>query len=340
MVFVCRDTIKGDDMETSDIMVSICCLTYNHEKYIRQALDSFLMQKTNFKYEILIHDDASTDKTADIIREYEEKYPDIIKPIYQTENQFSKRVKISWKYQFSRAKGKYIAMCEGDDFWCDENKLQLQYDELENSKAVFCTHAVSIITESGEKTNKTIPNTAEQCYWSGKELLRDLLTKESYSFQTSSYMFVRESIVEECNALPEFIDMAAVGDLVLMMLLATKGDMCYISREMSCYRRLSASSFTLSCVNDKELRIVRHERNCKAMELFDSYTNYEYHEFVYESIQKRKFILLGLKEQYEEMLAPTYMKFFKQTPIKTQIYILCSAKLPRILKLYQKLKKC
>ena len=72
-----------------DIMVSICCITYNHEKYIREALDSFLMQNTDFKYEIVIHDDASTDNTANIIREYEEKYPDIIKPIYQKENQYS-----------------------------------------------------------------------------------------------------------------------------------------------------------------------------------------------------------------------------------------------------------
>ena len=73
-----------------DIMVSICCITYNHEKYIREALESFLMQKTNFKYEIVIHDDASTDNTANIIREYVKKYPDIIKPIYQKENQYSK----------------------------------------------------------------------------------------------------------------------------------------------------------------------------------------------------------------------------------------------------------
>ena len=76
-------------------LVSICCITYNHEPYIRDAIEGFLMQKTNFPVEILIHDDASTDGTADIIREYEAKYPDIIKPIYQTENQYSKGIKIS-----------------------------------------------------------------------------------------------------------------------------------------------------------------------------------------------------------------------------------------------------
>jgi len=108
------------NQSNTDPLVSICCLTYNHAPYIRDAIEGFLMQKTNFPVEILIHDDASTDGTADIIREYETRYPDIIKPIYQTENQYSKGVKISWEYQFSRARGKYIALCEGDDYWTDK----------------------------------------------------------------------------------------------------------------------------------------------------------------------------------------------------------------------------
>lgn len=116
-----------------DPLVSIDCITYNHAPYIRQCLESFLKQKTNFPFEILIHDDASTDGTADIIREYEERYPNIIKPIYQSENQYSKAISISTKYNFPRAKGKYIALCEGDDYWIDPLKLQKQVDLLENN---------------------------------------------------------------------------------------------------------------------------------------------------------------------------------------------------------------
>ena len=114
-------------------LASICCITYNHEPYIRQCIDGLLMQKTTFPFEILIHDDASTDNTANIIREYEAKYPDIIKPIYQTENQYSKGIKISITYNFPRVKGKYIAICEGDDSWIDNLKLQKQIDFLENN---------------------------------------------------------------------------------------------------------------------------------------------------------------------------------------------------------------
>ena len=126
--------------------VSICCITYNHEKYISECLDGFIKQKTDFTFEVLIHDDASTDKTATIIREYEAKHPDIIKPIYQTENQFSKGVSVSNVYNFPRVKGKYIAMCEGDDYWTDPLKLQKQVDYLEmnkNCSLVFTNYSIA-----------------------------------------------------------------------------------------------------------------------------------------------------------------------------------------------------
>ena len=116
-------------METP--LVSIFTLAYNHAPYIRQCLEGFLMQRTTFSFECLIHDDASTDETADIIREYESRYPDIIKPIYQTENQYSKGGGITRKFLIPRAQGKYIAICEGDDYWTDPLKLQKQVDFLE-----------------------------------------------------------------------------------------------------------------------------------------------------------------------------------------------------------------
>lgn len=131
-------------------LVSICCITYNHEKYISEAIESFLMQETDFSFEILVHDDASTDNTASIVREYAEKYPDIIKPIFQKENQFSKGVEIDYKFNFSRAKGKYIALCEGDDYWTDPKKLQIQVAFLEENLDYVITYtAVEAFDENG-----------------------------------------------------------------------------------------------------------------------------------------------------------------------------------------------
>ena len=123
-------------------LVTVSCIAYNHEKYIARALDSFLKQKTDFPFEIVIHDDASTDRTAEIIREYAEKYPDIIRPMYQTENQYSKGISnISGAFNFPRAEGKYIAMCEGDDYWIDDTKLQRQADYMEaHPECTMCFH--------------------------------------------------------------------------------------------------------------------------------------------------------------------------------------------------------
>ena len=119
---------------SSDPLVSISCITYNHINYIEQCLDGFLEQETDYPFEILIHDDCSTDGTTEIIQKYSTKYPDIIKPMYETENQYQQgKPAGSLIWNIPRAKGKYIALCEGDDYWIDENKLQMQVDFLEKN---------------------------------------------------------------------------------------------------------------------------------------------------------------------------------------------------------------
>ncbi len=121
------------DFEKSEFpVVSICCITYNHAKYIKSALDGFLKQHTDFDYEILIHDDCSTDGTTEIIKDYAERYPDIIFPLYEDENQWVKGRRGNLEFNYPRARGKYIALCEGDDYWIDEYKLQKQVEYLEN----------------------------------------------------------------------------------------------------------------------------------------------------------------------------------------------------------------
>ena len=113
-------------------LVSVCCITFNHARYIRACLDGFVMQKTNFSFEVLVNDDCSTDGTIDILKEYAEKYPDIIKPIFHDENQYSKGIRrILATFVYPRAKGKYVALCEGDDYWTDSLKLQKEVNFLE-----------------------------------------------------------------------------------------------------------------------------------------------------------------------------------------------------------------
>ena len=127
------------------VIVTIRCLVYNHEPYLRQCLDGFVMQKTNFRFEAIVHDDASTDGSAAIIREYAEKYPEIIKPIIETENQYSKHDGSLRKIMIDHTRGKYIAICEGDDYWIDPLKLQKQVDFLEKNPEYGLVYTKAII---------------------------------------------------------------------------------------------------------------------------------------------------------------------------------------------------
>lgn len=137
-------------------LVSICCITYNHAQFIRKCLDGFLMQQTDFPIEILIHDDCSTDGTTEIIREYEAKYPDLIFPIYEEVNQYQngKTAEIDF-YNYRRARGKYIAYCEGDDYWTNPLKLQKQVDFMEtNPEYSVCFHNFQIYDVRNAKWSK------------------------------------------------------------------------------------------------------------------------------------------------------------------------------------------
>ena len=138
-------------------MVSVCCTTYNHEPYIEDALEGFLIQETGFAFEILIHDDASTDKTADIIRKYEKKYPRLIKAIYQIKNQYSKGPRVDALFNFTRAKGDFIALCEGDDYWTNPKKLDIQIGEMKKHPEVGISfHSGKLLV--GGKIGKDVAN--------------------------------------------------------------------------------------------------------------------------------------------------------------------------------------
>ena len=135
-----------------ELIVTIRCLVYNHEPFLRQCLDGFVMQQTNFRFEAIVHDDASTDGSAAIIREYAAKYPDIIKPIYETENQYSKRDGSLRRIMNAHTHGKYVAMCEGDDYWTDPLKLQKQVDFLESHPDFsLCTHRFHILEQGTQQ---------------------------------------------------------------------------------------------------------------------------------------------------------------------------------------------
>jgi glycosyltransferase involved in cell wall biosynthesis len=136
---------------SKELRLSICVVTYNHEKYIAQALDSFLMQETDFAFQVIVGDDCSTDNTPNIIRQYALKYPDIIKPILREKNVGAINNSLD---VYDNAKTEYVAICDGDDYWTDSKKLQKQVDFLDKNKSFStCFHLTSIVYENGYKSN-------------------------------------------------------------------------------------------------------------------------------------------------------------------------------------------
>ncbi len=167
-------------MDKHKPIVSVCCLVYNHEPFLRECFEGFVMQQTTFPIEILVHDDASTDHSADIIREYTAKYPDLFKPIYQTENQYSKGVDV-FSINVSRAKGKYIAICEGDDYWTDPLKLQKQVEFLENNPDfALCFHRRDIIEECQLKSDEMA---VEKDIWDVNEAMYHFVPTQTVLFR-------------------------------------------------------------------------------------------------------------------------------------------------------------
>ena len=153
-------------------LVSICCLTYNHAQFIRKCLDGFLMQETDFQIEILIHDDCSTDCTIEIIEEYTAKYPELIFPLYEEENQYSRGGAGKMDlYNYRRARGKYIAYCEGDDYWTNPLKLQKQVDFMEaNPEYSVCFHDFQVYDVRNSKWSKPSYNQGNSLQVDGEDI--------------------------------------------------------------------------------------------------------------------------------------------------------------------------
>ena len=273
-----------DDKE--EIMVSVFCLTYNHEKYIRSALEGFVNQKTNFKYEVIVHDDASTDKTAEIIREYELKFPEIIKPIYQNENQYSKGKKIVTDCVLPKAYGKYIALCEGDDYWTDEKKLQLQYNYMEeHPECSLVAHKTKTLHNNGhfsDYTNYTY-DTEKKCH-----LNASLLIAHHNYFSTNS-MFFRRTFYRNNH---EFLNNVAHFDYVDKIMLSMEGDVYVIPKYMSVYRSCSSGSWTERVYFDTDKWNSHLKVSIEFLEAINKYREYKFDKEIKEEIRRRTFIIL------------------------------------------------
>jgi len=207
-------------------VVSIWCITYNHAKFIREALEGFLMQETTFPVEILIHDDASTDGTADIVRSYQVKYPQLFRAIFQTENQWSKGIKPR-KFLTPLVRGQFTALCEGDDYWSHRHKLEMQIALLEKKPELAgCFHRTSLV----DTDNKVI----KQDYFISEQKqfdFRDCITTLKKRYATCSFVFRSRAISNPRSWFTE-----TSNDMFLELQVALTGELYFIDKSMGAYR--------------------------------------------------------------------------------------------------------
>ncbi|OCL87499.1 putative glycosyltransferase EpsE [Aliarcobacter thereius] len=221
-------------------LVSILCITYNHENYIEDAIKGFLIQETNFEFEILIHDDASTDNTQNIIKKYEKEYPNIIKVIYQKENQYSKGIKPLWEFLYPKTLGKYIAFCEGDDFWVDNLKLQKQVDLLEKNPDFKLVFHKSKRISNEPLENKII---GEYSSKTTKIPFQNILLRTKGMIPTASCVISRNAFDMTYKFMSENKYLLQ-GDIYMQYISAFSKGALYINEMMSIYRYRIQGSWT------------------------------------------------------------------------------------------------
>jgi glycosyltransferase involved in cell wall biosynthesis len=258
-----------------DVVVSVCCITYNHKQFIAEAIEGFLMQKTNFPVEIIIGDDCSTDGASDVIKAYKEKYPDRINLISDNKNVGAHQ---NMQNVIKACAGKYVALCDGDDYWTDPYKLQKQVDFLEqNPEYVICCHYTRVI-DMGYKTLHVEPNPVPLVH-----TYQDLLVGKQTETKTATVVYHNIKEVNQIFDESWYFDIFAVDKLLKIFATYKTGRKIYVMPEvMSCYRNHLGGMWSMV-----------KERARKEMVISDFNLIIKY--FSYKGLQKKKLLLLYLK---------------------------------------------
>lgn len=259
-------------MASNEPLVSISCVTYNHEAFIADAIEGFLKQRTPFPVEILIHEDASTDRTAEIVRAYERAHPDKIRAICQRVNQYSQGTRMS-HFNYVRARGKYIALCEGDDYWTDPLKLAKQVRALDARPDIsLCFHAARRIRHGDDADVKSIGRYAE-----GDAIVpvKDIINKTHGMIPTASCL-VRTGAIKELMRFREEVCGLRVGDVVVQIISSLPGGALYLDEEMSVYRLHVPGSWNARQAGNAKLNLQYARDRIGVMRALDAYTHGQY----------------------------------------------------------------
>lgn len=216
----------------SEVLVTVVCITYNQINYIEKALESFLSQITNFRFQILVHDDASTDGTAEKLTEYSAKYPNIFKLILQSENQYSKGTLLSVDNLWSHIESRFVAFCEGDDFWLDPYKLAKQLISM-TPDTDFCFHAAMKISENGDDIKPM------SLYDKTTFTISEMIPCGGGVIPTASWFIRTKALLD----LPSWLTSLLFTDYFIQIWAMRRGGAIYIPEVMCAYRTGAIGSF-------------------------------------------------------------------------------------------------
>ena len=323
----------GTGPQTADtaIMASINCVTFNHANYIRTALDSFLMQKTDFAFEILVHDDASTDGTSSIIREYAARYPDQVKPLIQTENQYSQGIdSISGAFNFPRARGKYIFMCDGDDYFLSPDKLQKQVDYMEaHPDCTLCIHSAKI-----DLVGRALTEGQMRPYRESRVLPPEEIIDKPSGYAMSSMAFPARLVRE----LPDYYVDCPVGDTPIQLIAAANGYGYYFDEAMSAYRVGVAGSWTVEGKNGDYQGKQRAycDRMKRTYEQFDRATGGRFKEAAESAARRTYYQTMVNTKQFEEIFNPQYRRYYKELTPRMRFFLRFEHTMPAVYEMARK----
>ncbi len=313
---------------SNEIKLTVICETYNQERYIRQCLDSLVNQNANFRYQIVVHDDASNDSTTQIILDYANRYPDLIIPIIQKKNLYSQG-KSDSPFIASKIKGKYLAFCEGDDWWLSSDKLQVQYDYMEqHPDCSLCVHDAKLFDDNRNCFIGNLPS-------SGPE--RDITVKEiiengGWYLGTNTMLFKAEDYV-----LPKCYLNWGVGDYPRAIYLGIKGRVHFLSEVMAVHRVNAAGSWTKRTSEDIKIREAANKKIINGLKAVDIATNRKFHD----SFDKAEFMLLKQIEELHhnliKLMFGTYSSRFWDLDITEIVKSISRCILPRKVILIAKL---
>lgn len=323
-------------MSEKECIVSILCTAYNHEAYIRDALDSFVNQKTDFPFEVLVNDDCSSDGTAGIIREYEAKYPGIVRGFYPEKNLFSQGIYIYHEVFYPVARGRYIAKCEGDDYWTDDTKLQQQVDfMLAHPEYAACVHNTTLSYCAGDRPDEPLFRRGEDCDLS----IEDVAKGASHCFHTSSVLAKKEIISAPPADLFNAGYSHGFGDHPEALWLIFNGPVHYIDKEMSVYRINSGDSSWSSGVDAQYGKLRRFvEGECETLRAAVKYAPEEHRGTVEHELLEREFELMYIEGRDREQRRPPYDAILRSQPLSYRLNNTLKSYFPALHSLYRRMK--